>query len=509
MIYFTQTCRLYVVTSALRRAVNLLKNREQFKRILNFSGAIIITCVFLLGFSHIWYNSYNSNKNMLDPFWFKGNILMVGLYTFLYVFMAVAFNGFRLGYERTMGLFGSQTLAIISVNAVEFVLISLIGRGRLSIFPILGLTVLQIIFAFGWSWVFTKVYKTVYPPRRMIIVYGNRNAKYLVTKMSKRTDKYNICASVSCEKSLSEIKRQISKYDAVIITDVPNDLRNKLIKFTFENSIRTYINPKLSDIIVRGAENFTLFDTPLLLARNNGLKFEQKFIKRFLDIFLSAVALVIASPFMIATAIAIKCYDGGPVFYAQERLTTDGKIFRVLKFRSMIVNAEKDGARLAAQNDDRITPVGKFIRKIRMDELPQLINIFKGDMSFVGPRPERPEIAKEYEKTMPEFRYRLKVKAGLTGYAQVMGKYNTTPYDKLKMDLMYIEHQSLWEDMKIILATMRICFVPEATEGVTEDGPIVTKRDRINHDNAKDIVPEKKSTEAEESQVEKEKVLVK
>ena len=147
---------------------------------------------------------------------------------------------------------------------------------------------------------------------------------------------------------------------------------------------------------------------------------------------------------------------------------------------------KKSGATLAKKNDSRITPIGKFIRKVRIDELPQLINILKGDMSFVGPRPERPEIAQKYEKTMPEFKYRLKVKAGLTGYAQVMGKYNTTPYDKLKLDLMYIEHQSLMLDLRIFFMTVKTCFIPEATEGVKDSAPLETHRDRIEHDNSKD-----------------------
>ena len=145
-------------------------------------------------------------------------------------------------------------------------------------------------------------------------------------------------------------------------------------------------------------------------------------------------------------------------------------MFKVYKFRSMRTDAESDGvARLAGENDDRITPVGKVIRKVRIDELPQILNVLKGDMSIVGPRPERPELAAENEKIMPEFSYRLKVKAGLTGYAQVLGKYNTTPYDKLRLDLMYIEQYSFLLDLKLILMTIKILFVPESTEGVKED----------------------------------------
>ena len=185
---------------------------------------------------------------------------------------------------------------------------------------------------------------------------------------------------------------------------------------------------------------------------------------------LSALGCIVTSPIMLITALCIKLYDGGPVFYTQDRLTRDGKVFKVYKFRSMKTDAEKDGvARLAGEHDDRITPVGRVIRKVRIDELPQLLNILKGDMSIVGPRPERPELAAENEKIMPEFRYRLKVKAGLTGYAQVLGKYNTTPYDKLRLDLMYIEQYSLLLDIKLILMTIKILFIPESTEGVKDD----------------------------------------
>ncbi|MEG0541922.1 MAG: sugar transferase [Angelakisella sp.] len=165
----------------------------------------------------------------------------------------------------------------------------------------------------------------------------------------------------------------------------------------------------------------------------------------------------------------MKLQDGGPVFYKQARLTLDGREFTLYKFRSMIVDAEsKCGAQLAQKNDARITPVGRFIRKVRLDELPQLINILRGDMSIVGPRPERPEIVSEYEDYIPEFRFRLKVKAGLTGYAQVLGKYNTTPYDKLKLDLMYIEKYSFLLDIKLILMTIKILFMPASTEGVDD-----------------------------------------
>ena len=191
--------------------------------------------------------------------------------------------------------------------------------------------------------------------------------------------------------------------------------------------------------------------------------------RRIMDIVISLIGIVIASPFMLLIVLAIKLYDHGPILYKQERLTKDGKPFMIYKFRSMTVHSEDAGARLAAKGDARVTPVGRVIRAIHFDELPQLFNILKGDMSVVGPRPERQVIADQYTEEIPEFVLRLKVKAGLTGYAQVYGKYNTTPYDKLKLDLTYIENYSVWMDIKILFLTFKILFVRENTEGVDEN----------------------------------------
>lgn len=454
------------------------KRKRRFKKPLTFMASVLLIIIFALGFAYIWYNYYN--KVMKDPYWFYGNILMVLIYAALYFFCTNSFSGFRIGYFKLGGLIGSQILGLLMTNAITFLEVSLIGRGRLSILPLLGLTGAQLAASLLWCIGFTKLFEKIYPPRKMIIVYGNPNAAQLVRKMSSRTDKYIINESVSIDEDMEVIKQKILEHEAVIINDIPSVEKNQLLKFIFEHDIRAYINPKLSDIIIRGADECNLFDTPLLLCRNEGLSFEQSLLKRLIDIIGSIILLIIACPFMILTALAIKLYDHGPAIYSQERLTLNGKVFKVYKFRSMIVDAEKNGAQLAGKKDDRITPIGKIIRKIRFDELPQLFNILKGDMSFVGPRPERPELAHKYEKTMPEFSYRLKVKAGLTGYAQVMGKYNTTPYDKLKLDLMYIERQSVWLDLKLLLMTVKTVFVPDAAEGV--EGELVTKRNDSHKD---------------------------
>lgn len=451
-----------------------MDNKEQFKRLIVYCASLVIIGCMSLCFIFVWHNLYNTNfgEKIGEAyfFWQKGNLLLLGVYMLVYTIFTRSFNGFGVGQLKTAGLVGSQVLGLLATNFVTYLQISLLGRTLVNVVPIAVMTAYQAIIAVVWATGANYVYSKIYPPRKMIIVYGNTNARDLVTKMSERVDKYMICSSISITEDLETIKEKISEFEAVIICDVPSSLRNQILKFTYGKSIRTYITPKISDVIIRGSEEIHLFDTPLLLSRNLGLSFEQRVIKRLMDLVMAVICFVIALPFMIITAIAIKLYDGGPVLYSQERLTLDGKIFKVYKFRSMIVDAEKDGvARLAKQKDDRITPVGKLIRKIRFDELPQLFNILKGDMSFVGPRPERPSIAKQYEETIPEFRYRLKAKAGLTGYAQVMGKYNTTPYDKLKLDLMYIEQQSVILDIRILLLTIKTVFIPDSTEGVSDE----------------------------------------
>ena len=193
----------------------------------------------------------------------------------------------------------------------------------------------------------------------------------------------------------------------------------------------------------------------------------QRIIKRAMDLVLCGIAMIPAAPVMLIIAAAIKIEDGGPVFYKQKRMTRGGREFEILKFRSMIVDAEKyAGAVLASEDDPRITKVGKVIRAARLDELPQLINILKGDMSIVGPRPERKCLADEISKEIPEFCYRLKVRGGLTGYAQIYGKYNTSAYDKLRLDMMYIENYSPLLDIRLIILTLRIIFSKDSTEGI-------------------------------------------
>lgn len=333
-----------------------------------------------------------------------------------------------------------------------------------------------------------RVYKAMFPPRKLLLIHGDRPIEDICSKFESRKDKYLIVKYEHIGRGVSELCREILEgyekdvYNAVVLWDISVETRKQLLKFCYAHSIRVYMMPKITDVILMGAEELHVFDTPLLLTREYCLTMEQRFLKRAIDIIFSLLLLVIASPFMLITAIAIKLYDGGPILYKQVRCTRDQKEFYIMKFRSMRTDAEKDGvARLAQKKDERITPVGRVIRKCRIDELPQLINILKGDMSFIGPRPERPEIISQYVEIMPEFTYRMKVKAGLAGFAQVYGKYNTSPYDKLKLDLTYIENYSLWLDLKLMLLTLKVLLWPDSTEGVESEQITAFKKEYDRH----------------------------
>ena len=454
--------------------------KDRYKKFITFSAAILLLGALTAVFAFVWYKDY-SNTIVL-PYYRRGNWVLIAIYALIIMLFFKAYGGFKLGYLKKTDMLYSQLISIGCANVVAYFLIGLIGRDFMNYVPILLMTFVDFGIIAIWTLFTGKLYFLIYPPRKLIILYGSKRAASLVLKMSQRVDKYMICESVSADESPEKVKELILKYEGVIICDVPAELRNDYIKFCFKESVRAYIAPKISDVLIRGAEEIRLFDTPLLLCRNFGLDFEQRLIKRIFDIVFSIFAIIIASPLMLVSAICVKLYDKGPVLYKQKRLTINNKEFYVLKFRSMITNAEKNGVPLLASEDDsRITPVGRILRKFRLDELPQLFNILKGDMSVVGPRPERPELTEEYTKQMSEFEFRLKVKAGLTGYAQVTGVYDTAPYDKLKMDLMYIENFSVRMDLQIILMTLKTMLSPGKSNEKTEEGVLFEQIDKKNN----------------------------
>ncbi|MGX8832915.1 exopolysaccharide biosynthesis polyprenyl glycosylphosphotransferase [Amedibacillus sp. YH-ame6] len=447
------------------------------ENILNFKRTILLLIRFLnfsimiALFAYAWY-SYYSDLGMLmtvTGFFRKGDILLVAVYAILLIAFTQLNGGYKVGDYRISEMMYSNAISILFINAIYYLFISLIWRGFPNPMFLVITTFVQFFYAGIWSIYSNRLYYKLYKARKIIYFYQGDEPSSTIKKLKRYRGKYNVKEIVQVNDEY-DFDEHIKSFEGVFIDSVDPDIKRKCIRACYTYNKRLYLVPSIEDIILESSAMINLLDSPLYLMRNRGLSLEQLLVKRIVDLIICVPIFIVTLPIMLITAIAIKAEDHGPVFYKQTRLTLHAKEFKIIKFRSMRIDAEKDGkAVLMQKNDDRITKVGKFIRKCRIDELPQLLNVIKGDMTIIGPRPERPEIADEYYKTMPEFKFRLNGKAGITGYAQVMGKYNTTPYDKLSFDLMYLENYNLMFDVKIALLTLKTLFDIDATEGVDEN----------------------------------------
>ncbi len=467
-----------------------MKHVESVKRILvlllGFIGLLMQTAVYAFFWFRTYYPMVAAERISQDGYYlgnglklyFRGHLLILAIYFILLLFFSNTYGGLKIGYLKSMEVFFSQIFALLMANVISYFQISLLRNWLVPVVPIVEVCVIQLIISFLWANITNAIYTAIFKPRELLLISGAYSVEDIINKFNSRKDKYHIAKTVNISEGIDKVRQEcLGDYDGVIIWDVPSEFRNGLVKYCYGRNVRIYVMPKITDVLLKGSSELHLFDTPVLLIREYAIKIEKRAIKRLIDIVISLLLIILSSPVMLITAIIIKCYDGGPVLYKQVRCTIGRKQFMIMKFRSMRVDAEKDGvARLASKNDSRITPIGKFIRACRIDELPQLFNILAGDMSFIGPRPERPEIIEQYLREMPEFAFRMKVKAGLAGYAQVYGKYNTTPYDKLKLDLTYIENYSIWLDIKLMLLTIKILFTPDSTEGVEENQVTAQKK---------------------------------
>ena len=408
------------------------ENNTFKKSIVKKSYKVVSIITAFISASALWY--YN-----ISPYWEEGyegymTLFLVGImFCVTYWIFAKMYQAQKIGIYRLTELTYFQLLAFAIADVILIVesVIWFHGFAKLRIGTFIVGFVLQMMVIVFNIFVHNRLFARYDEARKVLIIYGNDGYNSLIKKMKAKKYRYNILGCYSDTTPINELEQYIAECESVYLYEANEDVKRQLV---------FHCDHIGKDIV-----------------------------KRTIDIVCAGAGLIVLSPVFLITAICIKAYDKGPVFYKQVRLTKDHKEFEIYKFRSMIINAETDQARLASQHDDRITPVGKRIRALRIDELPQLINILKGDMTIVGPRPERPEIEKIYLEELPEFGLRLKVKAGLTGYAQVFGKYNTTPEDKLKLDLLYINQRSLLLDFKLIFYTIKIIFVPEATEGIDDD----------------------------------------
>lgn len=455
-----------------------MRRHEDLKYIIRMLEGLAEILLLTLIYYLVW--KFNYRDLGMNPYYGNGKFLLAGVYLLLLFVIFQLCDSFKFGHLKLMDVLTSQGIAVVIVNVLTYFQLCLIINRIVTPLPLIGLTLVDFVIAAIMVCFYTAIYHKFYVPRDMVLVYGNDNAVSLKLKMDTRSDKYNVSTLINVEQGLEKIKEEIDTHDAVIINDVPAQIRNDILKYCYGKKKRTYLVPKITDIISRGAEEITLFDTPLLLVRGRGLTFSQRAIKRLMDIVLCLIAMIPGSVIMLIVAIAIKLEDGGPVFFKQKRVTLDGDEFDILKFRSMIVDAEKEGISIpAVGKDPRITKVGNIIRATRVDELPQILNILKGEMSIVGPRPERIEHVEKYSKDIPEFVYRNKVKGGLTGYAQIYGKYNTSAYDKVRLDLMYIENYSLLLDIKLIFLTLQIMLKKESTEGFDMAEKLEAEKQRL------------------------------
>lgn len=443
----------------------------KFRNTIMFFLKLLVVVVLTTAFIGVWQNFYREAL-----FTGRGNYLVVFTYIAIFMVFGTIYDGFKIGIMRMHELSYSLSLSAFFANFFTYLILCLIARQMLNPLALLVLMSVQVFIIILMMYSLSRVYFTLYKPRRALAVFSVENRNDIIKKISIIKERFLLEKGITIDKSLDRIKAEIDNYETIIICDFDISIKSEILKYCYSKNKRIYFLPSSADTILNGSYQVQIFDTPVLFLHNGGLSMEQRIIKRIMDIVVSLIGIIITSPIMLTVAIAIKLTDRGPIIFKQQRVTRDMKLFNIYKFRSMKQFSEND-LKLTTVGDERVTPIGKLIRPFRIDELPQLFNILFGDMSLVGPRPEMIELIKSHEETLPEFNLRHKVKAGLTGYAQIYGKYNTSPQNKLNMDLYYIEHYSFLEDIKLIAMTLKILFVRESTEGFTEAESRIEKED--------------------------------
>ncbi len=437
--------------------------------------ASLIMIVFVVAsFLTVWLLYYN--RFAFRTYHFIGCVATIIVYLVVYLVAANTYRAFKIASFPIGETAFSQCLAIGLADLVCYVECCLIYRNYVNILPGIFTVAIQFVFAFVWATLTKQYFLSHVQPQKCILIYERKNEdKVLMQKfIGKIKTRYghlfDIVENVRVEE-MGEISATLKEYPVVFLYEVGFETRSRIMEYCINTGCKAYLTPDIEDVISQGYSVKNLIDTPLYAYENNDQRrvFYATF-KRFFDILICLTMLVPGIPIMLVTAVAIKLEDGGDIFFLQRRVGLHGKQFNILKFRSMIMDAEKDGKpRPCIAGDGRITKVGKIIRATRIDELPQIFNVLSGKMSIVGPRPERVEHVEIFTKEIPEFSYRLRVKAGLTGYAQIYGKYNTSARDKLLLDLLYIEQRGFLLDAKIIFLTVKTMFTPEATEGFDEE----------------------------------------
>ena len=443
---------------------------KKFESTILFIMKLLLFCacagVFFLIFGSKFYF-------MLIPT--RTSFITLGVFTLVYMMMSIIYGGFDIGKRKSKPIIYSFVLSVFFTDiAAHFFMcimnITVVHNGKFVYdYPLLLLLtyIIQIfiivVFTYGGNYLYFSANK---PHDSIIITRKGEQTDSIISKIGRYKKQYNITETVFINDP--DILKKIDKADSIFFYNLSVPERNAFVEYCYHCKKDIYYSVELSDIVSLGSHRVYFDDKSMVYAPVKGLTFEQRVIKRIMDLVIAGFGLIVTSPIFLITALCIKLEDGGPVFYKQERATYAGKIFNVIKFRSMKV---EDGSihKSVTKNDDRITRTGRIIRKFRIDELPQLINVIKSDMSIVGPRPEMVENVEKYTKELPEFAYRQRAKAGLTGMAQIYGKYNTSPKDKLIFDLTYINEYSVWLDIKLIFRTLLVLLTPDKSTEAFED----------------------------------------
>lgn len=390
----------------------------------------------------------------------------------LIIIMLVMFNVyglFSLVRKRIADIFLNIIVAVINIYVIAMAVTFFFRSFDYSRVVLLYSGAFSLILLFIWNYICHQWEIKNLPEFRGILFCGENEAARLQEKIGKIYGMHKAVKEVVIDiNSNPNWQRCADKYDLIFIgTELDISAKEQIICYGRSAKKQMFIVPTMYEMACKNTSLIIADDIPMQRITRLLLTAEQKILKRMLDVAVSIPAIIILLPLMALTAVAIKADSKGPVIYSQERVGQYGKTFKVYKFRSMKQNAEaQSGPVLAKEGDSRITKVGRFIRATRLDELPQLFNVLKGEMSIVGPRPERPFFVEQFIKEKPEYAYRHNVKPGITGLAQIAGKYNTTAYDKLIYDLIYIQEVSVKTDLIIMLQTLKVLITKESTEGV-------------------------------------------
>lgn len=392
-------------------------------------------------------------------------------FSMLYVLMGRVYGGMDIGEKKSKPIIYSFIVSLIVTDLAANLFLSIMNvtvvneghfvfESPLRLLLVYGIQLLLVIvLAYAGNGIYFTFNK---PASCLVIKQPGKSTDEIVRKISRMRKQFRVDKIRNVNDY--DLFDAIDQADTVFFYELATSQRAPLVSYCYQHRKEVFYSVEIADIVAMGSVQTLFDDTPMIHYKVKGLTFEQRVIKRGMDVVGSALGLLILSPVMLVTAIAIKLEDGGPVFYKQPRVTYAGREFNVVKFRSMRV-ADGNEHRSVTKDDDRITKVGRVIRKFRIDELPQLYNILKSDMSLVGPRPEMVENVEKYTRQMPEFVFRTRAKAGLTGMAQIYGKYKTSPADKLALDLTYIENYNLLLDIKLILRTILVLLTPgDSTE---------------------------------------------